>query len=393
MSQLVGELRIVLEPFIDPESDHLGHAFPIDGPSGGSVHRNRRDGLSEFEFKSKVRDFANSLVQAAAMIGVERTIQLLADWQAGDPIRFRTSTFVNGLILDGPLTPREDIEIVPLPLTTTELPRLPNRDHPSGRDYLGLTVLSLAMTASPALFRLKPDGTEASVRSQTQTDIDIDVVCDALSLQANGHLSQSFLWTEYDDAAPFSLKDWYTWGLGNRSLERARWKSLSVGGSTGEAKIERWDRAPIASLDSGEVLQTIEAMQGSDGNLRIAIDRWKRSKRQNTPLADRLIDLRIALETLYLKDFVNERSGEMRFRLSLFGAWHLGATLEDRRGIRKTLCDAYDRASGAVHTGVAPRESDVCFASAQELCRDGILKLIRDGEPENWGYLILGASP
>ena len=98
MSQLVGELRTVLEPFIDPESDHLGHAFRIDGPSGGAVHRNRRDGLSEFEFKSKVQDFANSLVQAAAIIGVERTMQLLANWQAGEPIRFRTSTFVNGLI-------------------------------------------------------------------------------------------------------------------------------------------------------------------------------------------------------------------------------------------------------------------------------------------------------
>ena len=193
----------------------LGHAFPIDGPSGGAVHRTRRDGLSEFEFKSKVQDFASSLVQAAAMIGVERTIQLLADWQAGDPIRFRTSTFVNGLILDSPLAPREDIEIVPLPLTTTELPRLPNRDHPSGRDYLGLTVLSLAMTASPALFRPKPDGTEA-VRSYTQKDINIEVVCDALSLQANRHLSQSFLRTEYDDAAPFSLKDLVH--MGSRSL-------------------------------------------------------------------------------------------------------------------------------------------------------------------------------
>ena len=87
----------------------------------------------------------------------------------------------------------------------TELPRLPNRNHFSGRDYLGLTVLSLAITASPALFRPKPDGTEAAVRSHTPTDIDIDVVCDAFSLQANRHLSQSFLWTEYEDAAPLLL--------------------------------------------------------------------------------------------------------------------------------------------------------------------------------------------
>ena len=35
------------------------------------------------------------------------------------------------------------------------------------------------------------------------------------------------------------------------------------------------------------------------------------------------IDLRIALESLYLRDFANEHSQEMRFRLALFGAWHL----------------------------------------------------------------------
>ena len=55
-------------------------------------------------------------------------------------------------------------------------------------------------------------------------------------------------------------------------------KSQRIDSSTGEVKIERRDGASIASLDSGEVLQTIEAMQGSDRNRPIAIDRWKRSQ-------------------------------------------------------------------------------------------------------------------
>ena len=168
----------------------------------------------------------------------------------------------------------------------------------------------------------------------SQADIDIKVVCDALSLQANRHLSQSSLWTEYEDAARCSLKDSETWRLGNNSLKRPLWKSQSTDHGTGEVKIERADRASIASLDEGMVLQAIEAMQGANRKLRIATDRWKRSKRRNAPLEDRLIDLRIALQALCLKDFVNGQSGEMSFRLSLFGAWHLGANLADRRGIR-----------------------------------------------------------
>ena len=64
--------------------------------------------------------------------------------------------------------------------------------------------------------------------------------------------------------------------------------------------------------------------------------------------------LRLALELLYLKDFANEHSQEMRFRLSLFGAWHLGVSLDERRRIRRTLRDAYDMASKAVHLGEVP---------------------------------------
>ena len=395
MSQLVEELRSVLECFIDPNSDRIGHAFPIDrfDPFGSSSrHTIRPDGLSNFECVSSVENFANGLVQAAAIMGVDRAMQLLADWKCGEPIRFRTSTIVNGLTLDAPISPRKDIEIVPLPLTTTELPRLPSHHNLSGEDYLGLTVLSLAMSASPALFRPKTGDSEATVRSHTEKDINITIVCEALSLQANCHVVQSLRWTEYEEAALFSLKDRETWTLSTNSFERARWKSIGKDSLTGAVTIELSDDASIASLDKDEVMQTIEALQGADRKLRIAVDRWKRSKRPNARLEDRYIDLRIALETLYLKDFTNEQSQEMRFRLSLFGAWHLGSTLEERRDIRKTLRDAYDTASGVVHSGEVSSKSKGCLEEAQELCRLGILKLLREGPPEDWGDLILGAN-
>ena len=67
MSQLVEELRSVLGRFIDPDSDRIGHAFPIDQFGGFSRHTIRSDGLSDFEFKSTVENFASGLVQAAAI--------------------------------------------------------------------------------------------------------------------------------------------------------------------------------------------------------------------------------------------------------------------------------------------------------------------------------------
>ena len=388
MSQLIEELRSVLGRFIDPDSDSIGHAFPIDSfdPFGSrSLHTARSNGLSDFEFVSSVENFANGLVQAAAIIGVDRAMQLLTDWVRGEPVRFRTSTIVNGLTLDAPLSPRKDIEIVPLPLTTTELPRLPSHNNLSGKDYLGLTVLSLAMSASPALFRPKTGDSEATVRLHTEKDINITIVCEALSLQANCHVSQSFLWIEYEEAAPFSLNEWKTWSLGTNSFERARWKRINY--QTRAVTLERDDDVSIVSLDEDKVMQTIEALQSADGKLRIAVDRWKRSKRSNARLEDQYIDLRIALEVLYLDD-----QAELGFRLATNGAWDLGTTPSRREAYYSVLRSAYKVASEAVHTGRVkkPKSSLVLLEKAQNACRKGILKRLgRNGTP-NWLRLILG---
>ena len=126
--------------------------------------------------------------------------------------------------------------------------------------------------------------------------------------------------------------------------------------------------------------------------LKIAVDRWRRSMADDAELEDRYIDLRIALEAIYLKDFANERSQEMRFRLALCGAWHLGADFEARRSIRKALRDAYDTASKAVHEGELPKAARPALSTAQNLCRRGILKLLREGPPDDWGDLVLGAE-
>ena len=129
--------------------------------------------------------------------------------------------------------------------------------------------------------------------------------------------------------------------------------------------------------------------------LGTATSRWMKSKNPSDGLVDQFVDLRMAIESLYLQDFANEQSQEMRFRLALFGAWFLGTDFQDRKLIRKTLRDAYDRASGAVHTGEIEfnAENRKLLADAQELCRRGILRMLKEGFPLDWGDLVLGGIP
>ena len=183
-----------------------------------------------------------------------------------------------------------------------------------------------------------------------------------------------------------------TWSIGTNAFEHANMKSINCNLDTGVVTLKWDDSVSISSLNEDEVMQTIVALQSADSKLRIGVDRWKRSKWSSAQLADRYIDLRIALEMLYLKDFINEHSREMRFRLTLFGAWHLGSTPKERRDIRKTIRDAYDKASSVVHSGEVSDNNKVCLEEAQDLCRQGILKLLREGPPKDWGDLILGAS-
>lgn len=389
MRQLVETMRRALECFMDPETDRIGHAFFIEG-GASAVATYEAEGLYTVKFASSLEDFAGAVLQAAAIEGVEKTTSLLGDWIRGEPVRVRVSTVLDGLCLDGAVRPRDGIEVSPLPLTTAELPRLPYDSSRSPLDYLGKTRLSLDLQVSPALFRPSGKWVGGAVKFVSNGGFDFALVCEALSLAAEGCVDWAGFWHEFPDAAAFSVGPPNPWSPGAKGLKALRWRSLEMHGGTGGATITGLDERTFRSLDSVEVGRTLEALRQADRKYRIAVDRWRRSKREDISLEDRYIELRIALETLYLKDFANEHSQEMRFRLALFGAWHLGKDLEERKSIRRTLRNAYDTASKAVHTGEIPADQANGLKNAQSLCRRGILKLLDEGAPEEWGDMVLG---
>lgn len=137
-----------------------------------------------------------------------------------------------------------------------------------------------------------------------------------------------------------------------------------------------------------ELLAKLQANQSA--GLAMALRRWMRSKAQ-TDVADQFIELRIALESLFLKD----SSGESRFRVASHAAWYLGQSLEERTAHQKTVSVAYEVASRAVHTGAVKNAEHgrELLVAAQGLVRRAILKRLDEPNEPDWGKLVLGRDP
>ena len=388
MSGLLEVLRGELEPFIDPETGRIGHTFPIQG--GSAVQTTHADGrLFCIEYHSGLQDFARALVQAAAVMGEQSVTGAIAGWCQGQPVAIRMATVLSGLYLSETIAPRGDIELLPLRLSTAELPRLPMFQGDKASDYLGLTLVKLAVRVTPAVFRPNAEGKVGMIRSRAARGVDLELLRDALSLVVNRSVALSRMWLEYPGAWGFCLSG-PTTTIGTDRPKPRNWKKMRSG--AGPTVIKLHDDAKADSIDPREVDSIMDALPGANRKLKIAVDRWRRSMAEDAELEDRYIDLRIALEAIYLKDFTNEHSQEMRFRLALFGAWHLGADFEERRSVRRALRDAYDTASKAVHEGELPKAKKPTLSTAQDLCRRSILKLLREGPPDDWGDLVLGAQ-
>lgn len=129
-SRLVDALRTVLGRFIDPNAHRIRHAMPVtEGESILGEHR--ANGLVDREFVPSLQSFADALVQAA-VAGVEETVQMLADWIGGKLVMFCECTVLNDVHLTATVSPTEEIHLVPLGLTTTELPAWTGESTTSG---------------------------------------------------------------------------------------------------------------------------------------------------------------------------------------------------------------------------------------------------------------------
>ncbi|MYB41819.1 MAG: hypothetical protein F4X76_06440 [Chloroflexi bacterium] len=420
LARLGDGVRAVLGEYVEPSTDQIGHVFPVASgalvpgraPQGTTTHLS--DGVVSLEVVSHVETFAAALAAGAAILGAERVAGLVAGWLRGEPVRYQIRSILNSDgILQAPVSPMEGVRLESLPLSTDRLSgNLPLTGDRSPGQYLGRTLLTIDHSASPALFRPGGERTVRAERATAAPDAGPDVICQALALEADAFTEVAFSWLDFgDDLGVFSLRREEVWSSGRAHFRLASFRNYSVQTDHHrDATTLTVKDPPEIEVDGERLGAVLTALAGSSsGSLQIAASRWLQSKDTSPPLEDRFIDLRTAMESLYLRDFQNEHSQEMGFRVALFGAWHLGADLEERRTLRKTLRDAYGAASRAVHYGDVDsgrgarrkredpagrwREHEKLLSETQGILRRGLLAVIANGPPPDWGDLVLGGGP
>lgn len=199
-----------------------------------------------------------------------------------------------------------------------------------------------------------------------------DALFETLTLHFGCYVSWNVMWWEFREVVAF--------GLCRGGLFRSRSDNMH---SHGAREVTSDGLAQATQL-------FVKRMNSRDRRLDVAIGRWVKSQRPYEDLPDQFIDLRTALEALY----IGKGQGELGFRMATHGAWHLGEDFTERQKYQKMLREAYNTASSAVHNGEIDKTAKnyQLLSAAQDLCRRGILQCLDDGCIPIWNDLILGKN-
>lgn len=308
---------------------------------------------------------------------------------------FQYMALLHGIKVDTEIQIFEGIKLVPLSNSSSDLPNyLPPQREGSDLSvgYLGKTLLIIDASISPIFHRPYSDRSQdpfqVEVNGKKFMDSDRDnfynTFCQALSLACNIGVEIPVKWQFLAEDELFSLNFRGVTGSTHR-IDVAPFPSHT---KVTETEINEAKR--LYNILTNFNRKTLEKLQ-------IPIDRWIKSKTSQTAV-DKIIDLGIALEALYLSE--TDYNREIRFRFSLHAAWHLGKDKEHRKALMKEFKAIYDWRSTVVHTGKLPNktkrtpftpdEVTEFITKAQDLCRDSILKILEDGKHPDWNDLILG---
>ena len=158
------------------------------------------------------------------------------------------------------------------------------------------------------------------------------------------------------------------------------------------------EEADIEAIEKAKCLYKIlDTNSDIRERLRIPIDRWIDSKTSDS-YEDQIIDLGIALESLYVPD----GGGDLTYKFSVRGAWHLGQNNKHRSELRTKFAHMYGHRSTVVHGGridrkvkFGERRIDVIdfIRQSQDLCQQSIMKVLTDKclpDANYWNRLVLG---
>ena len=386
-AQALDLIRTELEPYIRDGKIHSATMAFI----GGSV-----DG-------SPMEDILANVLRKAIVDGPAAAAQAFAKCATGTFCTYYNYRVLTGIRISQEVDFFQGIKLIPLPNSVDSLPAHipPLLGHRPGgprvEDLLSKTLLRVELKVSPIFhmpsqvytFEDGPDKHfQISVNSEEVPDFNPLAFCNALSLETSCNIHSESGWDALGFYEIFNLAS---------SVGGFRW-------SPDDLKETKYREVSDSDLEEAKSLykRLTEIPQATREALRVPMDRWTKSTGQRDP-ADRMIDLGIALESLYLND--RGLQGELGFRLAMRAAWHLGKDKAHRAKLMKDFRKIYDWRSRAVHSGnlevkkdkkdkVAsdPTKRNEFISHAQELCSESIKTIIIEGSMPDWDAIVLGSS-
>ncbi len=237
------------------------------------------------------------------------------------------------------------------------------------------------------------DKTRVITDSSMSVQFNLDQFCDTLSLACNSAVQIASYVAVRKDDAPFDLVPYH--------------------GSTG-TRLPR-DATKDSEIEEAKRLYELLDNLAPDvrRKLHIPINRWIKSHAEQSAMYDRIIDpetspkdipgspttrtvdkmidLGIAFESLYLSGCKN-LSRKFRRRAS----WFLKKDETHWTTLKEKFEKIYDLRCEAVHEGKLPKDVEICekpvpisefIKQAQGLCRQSILRIIKDGQFPDWAKI------
>lgn len=346
----------------------------------------------------------DQLMRIAIARGIEEAVSVFDRGTKETHGFFQYLVLLEGIKIETETQLFDGIRLVPMPNSTSELPyHLSSASFGKPENFFSeKTLLVIDYLISPifhkpfqaSTMQEHSDQLLSTFRSKINSkdflkfkmdDFPLNLLCQALSLACHSEVINSFF---------------------TRFLAADKLYNLSHGFRSGG----NWHFHPPGNVKEAEQSEINEAKRvfgilinldsSTLKKLQIAIDRWIKSKTHKDP-EDKIIDLVIAFEALYLPD-----AGESTFKFAVRASWYLGKDREDRTKLFEVFKELYKCRSKVVHGGelkesvtieVEPLPIGKFITRAQGLCRDSIEKIMKHCSTERkfpkndyWDSLILG---
>ena len=420
LSFIGGELSPYLEEddigaFLRDSIRHANYIIETDSTDGSHLHNPRATLLY-------LSEIIERLVELTLVRGAETAVSVLDEYCAPEGIHnfCQAVALIDGIKIEKEIPVFKGVRLVPLPSSEISeelaryLPNLPVNAFSDGfidstGSFFEKTLLVVDLPGFSLFYKTAADPPfshglpidklpfQAEVPQLEFSNLNTvslfkELFCQAVFLACNSPVQLIDGWWFLAEDKSFSPQ------MSTLTM-RGDFNLLESTVEVGEPKIEEVKclyhiLVELHSKDSEDNFKSSEK-----GKLRIAIDRWIKSNRDDD-IVDKMIDLGIALEALYLSD-VND---ELTFRLRVRAAWYLGKDKEHRKKLLKQFGDIYRGRSNAVHNGKlaetvrfgeAPIPLSDFIKGTQDLCRESIIKILNDKRfpsSDYWDSLIVGGE-